>query len=306
MILRESFCSEQIMDEESIKNSIQYTKKFQYVPIDTVLCQSMNPILKDFLITSAGYYKYALGHHVYNRILHYEYSMIYVIDGCGCFKTEGYTWNINAGDIFFLFKNVEHSYETNNNNPWSTYWINFSGESALYYLNTLNVTPRNPVLQIGNRANIIMEINEIFNTFNDGYGYIQLLYASSCARHILTYIIKDQTDFNEDILKGISFKKAINYMQSNIGKKFSLDELSSYSNLSKYYFIHKFKEATGITPLDYFLRLKIQKASELLVSSTMKINEISELLGYDNYYYFSSVFKKITGYSPQQYRIKQK
>jgi AraC family transcriptional regulator of arabinose operon len=306
MVKRERTNEQQNLDEQSIQNAVQYTKKHLQIPNDIIFHELENPILKNFMLTWTGYYKNALGHRLDKRIYSYEYCMLYCIDGCGWFSMNGNTWDINTGDVFFQFTNIEHSYGSDSQNPWSIYWICFTGESAPYYLNALNVTPDNPVLHIGKRSNVITEFNDIFNTLSDGYGHIQLLHSSSCTRQILTSIIKDQIDLNDDTLNGISIKKIINYMQSNIGKKLSLDELSSYSNLSKYYFIHKFKEKTGYTPSDYFSRLKIQKASELLIGSLMNVNEISEFLGYDNYCYFSLVFKKIIGCSPQQYRIKQK
>lgn len=297
---------EQNMDEQSFGDSVQYTKCYMQIPDDVIIHGLENPILKDFLITWTGYYKNALGNHIYGRTFYYEYCILYCIEGCGWYRTNGNILSINAGDVFFLFKNVEHSYGSDSKKPWSMYWICFTGESAPYYISTLKVSPENPVLHIGIRSNIIMDVNSIFNTLNDGYGYIQLIHASSVARQILASVIKDQIDIKDEKSNMISIKKIIDYMQSNIDKKLSLDELSDYSNLSKYYFIHMFKRIAGYTPLDYFVRLKIQKASELIVGSTISINKISELLGYDNYNYFSLVFKKIMGCPPQQYRFKQK
>ncbi len=97
-------------------------------------------------------------------------------------------------------------------------------------------------------------------------------------------------------------ESVINYMLQNIDTKFSLEQLSDYIKMSKYHFVRKFKETTGYSPIQYFNRLKIQKACELLDTTSLDINEISLILSFNTPYYFSEVFKKIVGYSPSKYR----
>ena len=91
-------------------------------------------------------------------------------------------------------------------------------------------------------------------------------------------------------------------MLENINGNLSLEQLSHYASLSKYHFVRLFKEKTGYTPVDYYIRLKIQKACELLEASTTKVNSISTTLGFSNSYYFSITFKRVIGQSPQSYR----
>ncbi|RME70993.1 MAG: AraC family transcriptional regulator, partial [Verrucomicrobia bacterium] len=55
-------------------------------------------------------------------------------------------------------------------------------------------------------------------------------------------------------------------------------------------------------PLDYFNRLKVQRACELLATTTLSIAEIAEQLGFDDPYYFSRLFRKIMGMAPRVYR----
>jgi AraC-like DNA-binding protein len=68
-------------------------------------------------------------------------------------------------------------------------------------------------------------------------------------------------------------------MQQHLNISISLDELCYEIGLSKYYFSRQFKVATGLSPMSYFNRLKIQKACILLISNTYRIQEISALLG---------------------------
>ena len=59
-------------------------------------------------------------------------------------------------------------------------------------------------------------------------------------------------------------------------------------------------------PIDYFLHLKMQKACQLLFSQDMKIKQVALQLGYEDQYYFSRIFKKYMGMSPEQYRVSTK
>jgi len=63
-----------------------------------------------------------------------------------------------------------------------------------------------------------------------------------------------------------------------------------------------FKGATGLTPLNYFIRLRIRLACELLGDSNLSVKEISFCLGYSDPCYFSRIFKQVTGVAPSHYR----
>lgn len=100
----------------------------------------------------------------------------------------------------------------------------------------------------------------------------------------------------------MNLENVISYMVDNLDKNLTLEDLSKFSNVSKYHFLRVFKLKTGYPPLEYYTRLKIQKSCELLELSDLKIYQISFYLGFQNPYYFSNVFRKIIGKSPQQYR----
>ena len=65
------------------------------------------------------------------------------------------------------------------------------------------------------------------------------------------------------------------------------------------------KKKTGYAPIDYFIRLKIQKACELLETTDQQVGEMGYSLGYPDIDYFSRLFKKVVGLSPRQYRAER-
>lgn len=102
---------------------------------------------------------------------------------------------------------------------------------------------------------------------------------------------------NNDII--LNTKK---FIDANYKQKHSVVDLARRSNMSLYWFIRKYKDITGHTPIEYLMKIRIKNAGILLIESQLSIIEISKHVGYDNPFYFSRVFKKVTGYSPSFYR----
>ena len=95
--------------------------------------------------------------------------------------------------------------------------------------------------------------------------------------------------------------RAKKYIQEHYEEEISLNEVAAALNISHGYFSTIFKQYTGTYFTDYVNQLKIDQAKKLLRETDYKIYEISNMLGYQNAYYFSKVFKKITGMTPSEF-----
>ena len=98
-----------------------------------------------------------------------------------------------------------------------------------------------------------------------------------------------------------SIKRAIDYVNSSLNQKISLNAMACEANMSSYHFARLFKKITGLTPYQYVIKVKIKRACYLLRNTDTPVSLIAEKLGY-NANHFSKVFKQFTGYSPSQYR----
>ncbi|MDR2499460.1 MAG: helix-turn-helix domain-containing protein [Treponema sp.] len=96
--------------------------------------------------------------------------------------------------------------------------------------------------------------------------------------------------------------RALHLMQKNVRKNLGVDEIARLLALSTGHFIRIFRSEIKLTPYQYLLRLKIEGASGLLISTTKSIGEIAEWFGFENQFHFSRCFKKCTGVSPMEYR----
>lgn len=91
-------------------------------------------------------------------------------------------------------------------------------------------------------------------------------------------------------------------LKEKISENVSLKEAADTVFLSPNYFSKVFKEQSGENYSDFSIRMKMEKAAELLESPEYKVYEVSELLGYSNLKYFYKVFKRIWGCTPKEYR----
>ena len=96
--------------------------------------------------------------------------------------------------------------------------------------------------------------------------------------------------------------KIIEYIHSNLSKKITLDDIGKVTFFSPVYCDSVFKRETGRSIIDYLLEARVSEAKRLLVEASLSLTTVSELVGFDDYNYFSRVFKKRTGYTPSEYR----
>ena len=91
-------------------------------------------------------------------------------------------------------------------------------------------------------------------------------------------------------------------MKVNIEKRLTTTEIATHFQYSPSHYTALFKKKTGLSPIDYFIKMKIHYACQLLCQNDLKIKEIAEKLGYDDPYYFSRLFKQVMNKSPKDYR----
>lgn len=97
-------------------------------------------------------------------------------------------------------------------------------------------------------------------------------------------------------------QKACGYIEENISKDISLDQLAEYLGVSTFYLSKLFKEETGDNYISYVTELRLAKAKKLLQDDSLIIKEVTSLVGYNDQNYFSKLFKNKYGLSPTEYR----
>ena len=146
----------------------------------------------------------------------------------------------------------------------------------------------------------------------DSVFYVENIYCFSSSfeelavsfSQLVTSLFSPGKSSDEHALSGEQLVQKIEeYFRENLSRTITLQLLADEMNVSKVYLCRIFKKYKNVTPIDYFNRLKIERACELLNQfSSLPLQKISDMLGFNDVYYFSKVFKKIMGVSPSGYR----
>ncbi|MGI6562201.1 MAG: helix-turn-helix domain-containing protein [Clostridia bacterium] len=99
-------------------------------------------------------------------------------------------------------------------------------------------------------------------------------------------------------------KKAIEYITDNYQNNLTLAEIANVTHYSPYHFLRLFKRHTGITPFEYLLNVRIEKAKDMLIKTDCTMSQICDLCAFGSLSHFSCVFRKKTGVSPTEYKNK--
>ncbi|MGN0164959.1 MAG: AraC family transcriptional regulator [Lachnospiraceae bacterium] len=249
--------------------------------------------------------------HAHASILEFSF----ILSGEGKYIVDGKSYDVKQGDMVFCNPGVSHqSIVTDPDNPLLEFIcgfsdIHFTGMAKDY----IELPDGNACLTFS--SDIRREISRCC------YEIVEENYANQPGRY---YIIKAQivkilvllfrtlrgeetrecvsTTFNS-YSKNYVVDKIKKYINTNYDKKIYLDQIADNMYLSPVYISKMFKEKTGIAPINYLIKVRLEKAKEILESGGNEtVKEIAASVGYDNPYHFSKMFKKHYGVSPLTYR----
>ena len=112
-------------------------------------------------------------------------------------------------------------------------------------------------------------------------------------------IFKGQKNHNDDAILIIQ-----EFIEANIVEKITVDFLAARCGMSRVNFARRFKKATQSAPLEYIHNAKVEAAKRSLEVSRKNINEVMYSVGYTDIKRFRAIFKKITGITPVEYKLK--
>ncbi|WP_183557417.1 AraC family transcriptional regulator [Mucilaginibacter sp. SP1R1] len=268
---------------------------------------SNDPVTRQIYITDIGYYPKASYHYAERPAGINQHIIIYCTEGYGWLEINKKKVEVSPSQFIAIPANTPHRYAANMDKPWTIYWIHFKGETAAFIIDLILKNSENYKPYLSYNEDRIKLFEDIYINLEKGYSDDTLRYVNMIFSHFLSSLIyEDKFNHLEDNAEDNIVEKAIKYMQDNINKTVRLDELSTFANLSTSHFSAIFKTKTGYSPIEYFNQLKVQKACQYISFTTMSIKNIAVSLGVDDQYYFSRMFTKLMGASPNEYRKKVK
>lgn len=232
-----------------------------------------------------------------------DYYMIFISKGKGTFcsaLTEPV--EIEEGTCFFLFPGVWHRYRPDIRSGWEEYWVGFHG----YYVDQLMkqgfFDPDQPCLKTGLDRDMLVLFKKMIDVVNASHvGYSQQIAGLTLQILGLVNTISLSKQYDHSPLEK-AITKAKFLLQESLEHPVDIPELARQLPMGYSAFRKNFKAVTGLSPNQYHLNLRIERAKELLESTLLNVEEIADQTGFDSIYYFSRIFKKKVGLSPNTYR----
>ena len=136
------------------------------------------------------------------------------------------------------------------------------------------------------------------------------LYAESAAQFLATHLLAKNSRWRSSVtaprdsggLTDSRLKRVLDFMQHHFAENLTLDRLASEAGISRFHFIVLFKQAVGITPHQYLIRLRLERAAELLKETDHSVLMIATDCGFVKLSHFSDVFQRHFGQTAFEYR----
>jgi AraC-like DNA-binding protein len=267
-------------------------------------------------VTSVGYSKiepndnypnqvHPQSHHLTwnrGRILN-DYYVVFISKGKGLYASAlTQPFELNAGTCFFLYPGVLHRYKPNPKIGWEEYWVGFNGYYVEQLMNKGFFDRQDPFVYLGLNKDILILFRELINAVQASLtGYPQQIAGITLQILGLINNIAEHHEYNDDPV-GKLISKAKFIIQESFEDNLDMEKLARELPMGYSAFRKAFKRITGESPNQYHLNLRLERAKNLLATTVLNISEIADQTGFESVFYFSKLFKKKNGISPNALR----
>ena len=203
----------------------------------------------------------------------------------------------------FVPRNAPHAYGAEDDDPWTIVWAHAVGRELPYFLRQLGITLGSPKLRLSADGADRLDFNRVWRIAEEGYSLPHLLASASALRFVLSEMLRlkllsrASVKDDEDVVQ-----RATHFMRQHVDARVKLDDVARHTGVSVSHLSAMFRSRMGYSPMDYFARLRIQRACMLLDTTASRVKEIAVAAGFSDPYYFSRSFRKVMGMSPRAYR----
>lgn len=239
------------------------------------------------------------------RVFADQFSIMCLTEGAPYeFETEATgVLTVEVGDVFLLFPQVWHRYRCNSGVRHTHVWAVFGGSQAEHLLRRKVFSPEQPVLKVGMHESVLQPFRRMLGLLETAPLGLQQKLGSCVLDALGSSIAAHHADPGTEAF-GDVVRQAIAFLEEQAECEVDLEALAGRLHLSYDQFRHVFKQRTGLPPYQYHLQLRMSRARELLAGSALSVKQISFRLGFTDPYHFSRIFKRKTGFAPQDWREK--
>ena len=255
-------------------------------------------------VSHIGYFPKALYHYCQRPQGCVDNILFYCVQGKGYYTLAGHTFTLNPNQYVIVpATDKPLVYWSDTEDPWSIYWVHFTSDALQAFNRAYHIVPEQGPQYIPHNEKGIRIWEEMYENLSRGYSPENLMNTNLCLYHLIaTFVFSQQQNQNSSSPEKAIIRETIDYMKNNLDKTIRIEDFADLNKYSVSHFSKLFRLTTGMSPIEYFIHLKMQKACQLLYTEDSRVKQIAALLGYDDPYYFSRLFKKYMNTSPETYR----
>lgn len=243
--------------------------------------------------------------HAFGPAERNEFLLHIILDGRGTFTTPSHTYTLEKNSVFLIYPDQTTYYEADADEPWTYIWIGLNGPKAETLLRYAGFTPEHPVAQIPDTSPYEQAIQGILT-------FCQLNLSSELRRSEYMYRFAAQladdlhrpeyNDADQSYSGSTYVRYALDYVEHHYQQNIKVADIADYIGISRTHLTNCFNKELRLSPREYLIDYRMNKAKDLLTTTTMPINQVASAVGYEDPLSFSKAFKLITGMSPKSYR----
>lgn len=232
-----------------------------------------------------------------------EYNLHVIVSGKGYVMAGGERQEISAGSGFLYGPGESQDYGTDPDDPWDVHWVHFSGNGID---SLLDGKGRGEVwlFTLAQQRNRVEQALEKLTRLSGAFESANEPAISAALYEVLAALLHDAGRHRRQAGSGARKKmfELADYIRANCAEKLNLKSIAGKAGYSPYHFTRIFRDAVGKSPTHYLTECRILLAKSMLVSTPLTIKQIAYETGFSQSSYFISLFHRMAGMTPQQFR----
>ncbi len=242
---------------------------------------------------------YIIAHNISAKDNFDRYQFEYVLDGKGYIEINSEIHKVGKGDFFFINKSCQRIYYSDKDEPFKKMFITVNGT----LIDGLVGAYRMDVPLIIKKADVSEYFEMILRILENCGENTEAAYEETAVELLKIMQIINRGNRIESSKEVVDRAEAImNYIDQNIYRSFTLDELSDYFFLSKTQLLRIFEEKYNTSPMKYAVTKRVALSMYYLSKTKIPISTVAEIFSFSDAKYFSKVFKKYVNRTPREYR----
>ena len=230
-----------------------------------------------------------------------DFSIHYISKGKGYYEYSGKNYTIPEGSLVLYFPKIRHHYFFKKEDCTEMMWSHFSGQATDSLDGKKSDEPM--IIAIRDRKQFESAFEKMITAHYNKQEYGNEL----CNGYMLVLLalINQSTIDSQKTKKAHGseqLEKVLSHMHIYFDEPIDIKKYANMCHLSEDRFIRMFKANTGLPPYRYQLKVRIERAIEMLENRSLSVSECAEVVGFGDVAYFSRIFKKFTGHPPSYYK----